>query len=57
MSDTGESDFFANEAPQKADKRSYKYKCLEAGCGAVLDDKNGGVIVIQNMCSSQQDMR
>ena len=39
MSDTGESDFFANEAPQKADKRSYKYKCLEAGCGAVVDDK------------------
>jgi len=28
-----------SEAPQKGDKRSYKYKCLEAGCGAVVDDK------------------
>jgi len=56
-SDTDEHDLGANEAPQKADKRSYKYKCLKAGCGATVDDKKGGIIVIQNMCSNEQGMK
>jgi len=39
MSDSGDLDLVADEAPQKAEKRSYKYKCLEALCGAIVDDK------------------
>jgi len=33
MSDTGKLALVAGEAPQKAEKQSYKYKRLKAACG------------------------